>query len=72
MPNHDNGYFERHHCHLSSQTQDKRIKDWKAVGAILGFTQEELDMIDGGYKNDDQKKTTLLIQWSMRHGKEAT
>ena len=50
----------------------KRIKDWKAVGAVLGFTQEELDMIDGGYENDDQKKTTLLIQWSMRFGKEAT
>ena len=50
----------------------KRIKDWKAVGAVLGFTQEELDMIEGGYENDDQKKTTLLIQWSMRFGKEAT
>ena len=50
----------------------KRIKDWKAVGAALGFTQEELDMIDDGYENDDQKKTTLLIQWSMRLGKEAT
>ena len=50
----------------------KRIKDWKAVGAALGFTQDELDMIDSGYENDDQKKTTLLIQWSMRFGKEAT
>ena len=51
----------------------KKIKDWKVMGAALGFTQEELDMIsDGGYENDDQKKTTLLIQWSMRHGKEAT
>ena len=24
-----------------------RIVDWKAVGAALGFTQEDLDMIDG-------------------------
>ena len=50
----------------------KRMKDWKAVGAALGFTNEELDMIDNGYENDGQKKTTLLIQWSMRGGKEAT
>ena len=49
-----------------------RIVDWKAVGAALGFTQEELDMIDGEYENDDQKKTTLLFQWSIRFGKEAT
>ena len=50
----------------------KRINDWKAVGAALRFTQKELDMIDSGYENDDQKKTTLLIQWCMRVGKEAT
>ena len=50
----------------------KRINDWKAVGAALGFTQEELDMIDGGFPNEEQKKTTLLFQWSMRDKKEAT
>ena len=50
----------------------RRINDWKAVGAALGFTQEELDMIDSGYENDDQRKTTLFIQWCMRVGKEAT
>ena len=50
----------------------KRINDWKAVGAALGFTQEELDMIDGGYENDVQRKITLFIQWSMRDRKEAT
>ena len=50
----------------------KRIKDWKAVGAAMGFTQKELDMIDSGYEKDGQKKTTLFIQWSMRDGKEAT
>ena len=50
----------------------KRIKDWKAVGAALGFTQEELDMIDGGLTNEEQKKTTLLLQWSMREKKNAT
>ena len=50
----------------------KRINDWKAVGAALGFTQEELDMIDSGYENDDQRKTTFFIQWCMRVGKEAT
>ena len=36
----------------------KRMKDWKAVGAALGFTREELDMIDGGLTNEEQKKTT--------------
>ena len=50
----------------------KRMKDWKAVGAALGFTQEELDMIDGGLTNEEQKKTTLLLQWSMREKKNAT
>ena len=50
----------------------KRMKNWKAVGAALGFTQEELDMIDGGLTNEEQKKTTLLLQWSMREKKNAT
>ena len=50
----------------------KRIKDWKTVGVALGFTQDELDMIDSGYEKDSQKKTTLLIQWSMRERKRAT
>ena len=50
----------------------KRIKDWKVVGATLGFTQEQLDRIDGGDERDDQKKTTLFIRWSMRVEKEAT
>ena len=49
-----------------------RIVDWKAVGAVLGFTREELDMIDGEHEDDDQKKSTLLFQWSIRFGKEAT
>ena len=50
----------------------KKIKDWKSVGPALRFNQRELNMIDNGYENDDQKKTTLLIQWSMRKGKGAT
>ena len=50
----------------------KRMKNWKAAGVALGFTQEELDMIDGGLTNEEQKKTTLLLQWSMREKKEAT
>ena len=50
----------------------KRMKDWKAAGAALGFTREELDMIDGGLTNEEQKKTTLLLQWSMREKKNAT
>ena len=50
----------------------KRIKNWKVVGAALGFTQEELDMIDSGFPSEEQKKTALLFQWSMRDKKEAT
>ena len=50
----------------------KTIKDWKAVGAALGFTQEDLDVIDSEYDNEDQKKNTLFIHWSMRDKKEAT
>ena len=52
----------------------KRMKDWKAAGAALGFTQEELDMIDSGpfTLNEEQKKATLLFQWNMREKKNAT
>ena len=50
----------------------RRIKDWKAVGTALAFAQEELEMIDSGFPNEEQKKTALLIQWNMRVGKEAT
>ena len=50
----------------------KTITDWKAVGAALGFTQEELDIIDSGFPSEEQKKTALLFQWSMRDKKEAT
>ena len=51
----------------------KRMKDWKAVGIALGFTQEDLDMIDSaGFPNDEQKRTALLLQWSMREKKNAT
>ena len=49
-----------------------KIKDWKVVGAALGFSQKELDLIDSGYENDNQKKTGLFVQWSMRDGEEAT
>ena len=59
----------------SKEHRDKltmRINNWKAVGAALGFTREELDMIDGGFPNEEQKKTILLFHWSMRDGKEAT
>jgi hypothetical protein len=50
----------------------KRMKDWKAVGAALGFAEEELDMIDSGFPSEEQKKATLLFQWCMREKKEAT
>ena len=51
----------------------KRMKDWKAVGAALGFTREDLDMIDSGpFTNEEQKKATLLFQWGMREKKNAT
>ena len=62
-------------CVCSKEHRDeltKRINDWKAVGAALGFTQEELDMIDSGFPDEEQKKTTLLFQWSMRDKKDAT
>ena len=51
----------------------KRIKDWKVVGAALGFTREELDMIDSNpFTNEEQKKAALLFQWSMREKKNST
>ena len=36
----------------------KRMKNWKAVGAALGFTREVLDSIDSGFTNEEQKKAT--------------
>ena len=42
------------------------------MGGALGFTQEEVNMIDGGFQSEEQKKATLLFQWSMRDKKEAT
>ena len=50
----------------------KRINDWKVVGTALGFTQEQLDIIDNSFEGEEQKKTVLFVQWSMRDGKEAT
>ena len=50
----------------------KRMKDWKAVGAALGFTQEDLDTIDDGFANEEQKKATLLFHWSTQEKKNAT
>ena len=50
----------------------KRIKNWKAVGAALGFTREVLNLIDSGSTNEEQKKATLLLQWSIRENKNAT
>ena len=50
----------------------KRIKQWKAVGAALGFTQEHLESIDNCFQSEEKKKTVLLFQWIMRDGKEAT
>ena len=50
----------------------KRINDWKAVGVALGFTQEQLDIIDNSFEGEEQKKTVLFVQWNMRDVKEAT
>ena len=50
----------------------KRIRDWKAVGAVLGFTQEQLDAIDAEHNSEEQKKTILFDQWSEDNGEKAT
>ena len=51
----------------------KRMKDWKAVGAVLEFTRIKLDMMDSaGFINEEQKRTTLLRQWSVREKENAT
>ena len=54
------------------QELTERIENWKAVGAVLGFDQDELDVIDQEYENVQQKKTNLLVQWIVRHRGEAT
>ena len=50
----------------------KRIKDWKVVGIVLGFTQEHLGSIDNCFQSEEKKKTVLLFQWIVRDGEEAT
>lgn len=49
-----------------------RVGEWKALGSVIGFTQEQITTIDDEYENEEQKKTTLFIQWTDRHGEEAT
>ena len=49
-----------------------RIKEWKAVRVALGFTQEELDIIDDQYENDERKKNNLFWKWIVKHRREAT
>ena len=51
----------------------KRInRDWKAVGTVLGLSQEQLDAIDAEYESEEQKKTVLFDQWSEMDGEKAT
>ena len=50
----------------------ERIKEWKTVGVALGFTQEELDIIDDQYENDERKKNNLFWKWIVKHRREAT
>ena len=54
------------------QELTERIENWKAVGAVLGFDQDELDVIDQEYENVQQKTTNLFVQWIVRHRGEAT
>ena len=54
------------------QELTERIENWKALGAVLGFDQDELDFIDQEYENVQQKKTNLFVQWIVRHRGEAT
>ena len=51
----------------------KKINDWKVVGSVIGFTQEKIKTIDDDPDaSEEQKKTALLIQWTERHGEEAS
>ena len=54
------------------QKLTERTENWKAVGAVLGFDQDELDIIDQEYENVQQKKTNLFVQWIVQHRGEAT
>lgn len=49
-----------------------KLSDWKAVGALLQFTEKEIDAIDSGYSTDDEKRVVLLESWNEREGKQAT
>ena len=50
----------------------ERIQDWKAVGVVLGFTQEEVKKIDNSFENVEGKKNNLFWKWIMKHRREAT
>ena len=54
------------------QELTERIENWKAVGAVLGFDQDELDVIDQQYNKTKQKMTNLFVRWIVRHRGEAT
>ena len=50
----------------------KRIQDWKVVGVTLGFVQEDLDLYDDAFETDELKKNNIIIQWTVKHRREAT
>ena len=50
----------------------KSVNDWKVVGSVIGFTQEQIKTIDDECASEEQKKTALFSQWTERYGEEAT
>ena len=54
------------------QELTERIDNWEDLVAVLGFDQDELEIIDQEYENVQQKKTNLFVQWIVRHRDDAT
>ena len=48
------------------------FSEWRVVGDLLHFADEDLDAIDRSNSTEAQKKTALLDFWTERDGEEAT
>ena len=48
------------------------IGDWRSVAALLNFSRDEIDTIDGANHTPEQKKLALFDRWAEKYGRQAT
>ena len=48
------------------------IENWKAVGVVIGFDHQEIDIIDKMFSDTGLERFCLYIEWMKRHKEDAT